>query len=282
VKDYLSLTCEEVSKFNREKTVFVSVVSPIETHGRHLPLGTDVFIARRVMEETCQILEKDHEVVKLFEIPLGSDAQPVFGSIWLSYGTFKRLIFEVGTHLAKMNFKHWIIFDNHGGPRHQLALAEASRKLKEKHGFNLVVPFLHIFQDMLNDSKEIGIPPGMNGDAKDLHAGTNETSLMLHTNPDLVRTKDLPRYFPSRETFLGKLLRFLKAESLAVTIDWISDQQNPYYLGDPSLADPERGRKMIEYHVKKSIELFEEAKRGMYQPPKLFNPAVRLLLKLAR
>ncbi|MBC7116962.1 MAG: creatininase family protein [Pseudothermotoga sp.] len=160
------------------------------------------------MEETCQILEKEHEVVKLFEIPLGSDTQPVFGSIWLSYGGFKRLVLEVGTHLSRMNFKYWIIFDNHGGPRHQFALAEASKKLKEKHDFNLIVPFLHIFQDMLNDSEAIKIPAGMNGDVKNLHAGTNETSLMLCVDPQLVRTKDLPRYFPKRETTLTSLSQF--------------------------------------------------------------------------
>lgn len=282
MKDYLPLTCEEVSKLDREKTIFVSVVSPIETHGTHLPLGTDVFIARSVMERTCQLLEKDHEVVKLFELPLGSDAQPVFGSIWLSYRTFRELIYEVGSHLAKMNFKYWIIFDNHGGPRHQLALAEASTKLKRKYGFNLVAPFLHIFQDMLNDREEIGIPAGMNGDANDLHAGTNETSLMLSTYPHLVRTKNLPRYFPERRTFLGNVLRSLKAHSLAVTIDWIADPNNPYYLGDPSLADPQRGEKMIQYHAKRSIDLFETAKRGTYEPPRLFSPIVKLLLKLAK
>lgn len=282
MKDYLALTCEEVQKLDREKTVLVSVISPIETHGKHLPFGTDVFIAQRVMGETCKYLEKDHEVVKLFEIPLGSDAQPVFGSIWLKYRTFKNLVLEVGYSLAKMGFKYWIVFDNHGGPRHQLALAEVSTKLKKKFGFNLIVPFLHIFQEMLNDSPEIGIPAGMNGDVRDLHAGTNETSLMMYVRPEMVRTKNLPRYFPTKRTVLGNLLRFLKTESLAVTVDWINDSENPYYLGDPSLSDAERGRKMVEYHVKRTLELFEVAKRGNYTPPKLFNRTVKLLLKLVQ
>lgn len=282
MKDYLTLTCEEVLKLDRERTVFISVISPIETHGKHLPLGTDVFIAHKVMEETCREIEKYHEVVKLFELPLGSDAQPVFGSIQLSYRTFKRVVLEVGKQLAKMGFKYWIVFDNHGGPRHQLALAETSIELKKKFGFNLVVPFLHIFQEMLSDSPDIGIPAGMNGDASDLHAGTNETSLMLYVRTEMVKTMNLPRYFPKKRTALGNLLRLLKAESLAITIDWISDPSNPYYLGDPSLADPERGKRMIEYHVKRSIELFETAKRGNYSPPKLFNPIVRLLLRLVQ
>lgn len=241
-----------------------------------------MFIARKVMEETCREIEKYHEVVKLFELPLGSDAQPVFGSICLSYRTFRKVVSEIGTQLAKMGFKYWIVFDNHGGPRHQLALAETSMKLKKEFGFNLVVPFLNIFQEMLSDSPDIGIPAGMNGDVNDLHAGTNETSLMLYTKPEMVKTTNLPRYFPKKRTALGNFLRLLKTESLTVTIDWISDPSNPYYLGDPSLADPERGKKMIEYHVKRSIELFEAAKRGDYTPPKLFNPIVRLLLKLIR
>lgn len=267
MKDYLTLTCEEVLKLDRERTVFISVISPIETHGKHLPLGTDVFIAHKVMEETCREIEKYHEVVKLFELPLGSDAQPVFGSIQLSYRTFKRVVLEVGTQLAKMGFKYWIVFDNHGGPRHQLALAETSIELKKKFGFNLVVPFLHIFQEMLSDSPDIGIPAGMNGDASDLHAGTNETSLMLYVRTEMVKTMNLPRYFPKKRTDLGNLLRLLKAESLAITIDWISDPSNPYYLGDPSLADPERGKRMIEYHVKGRSNCSRRRNEEIILPP---------------
>lgn len=175
--EYLILSAEDITKFEPDKTVIVSVLSPIETHGRHLPVGTDIFIARKVLEKTCQILSEKFKVLRLPDMCLGSDAQPVFGSISLRYQTLKNMIIDMGKSLAKMGFKYWIIFDNHGGPRHQLALADAATYLKKKHQFSVIVPFLHIFQEMLKDSQEIGIPSGMNGDVNDLHAGTNETSL---------------------------------------------------------------------------------------------------------
>ncbi len=276
--EYLILSADDISKFEPDKTIIVSVLSPIETHGKHLPVGTDIFIARRVLEQTCRILSERFKILRLPDLCIGSDAQPVFGSISLGYGTLKNMIIEIGKSLAKMGFEYWIIFDNHGGPRHQLALVDAIKSLR-KYGLTLVVPFLHIFQEMLKDSQQIEIPAGMNGDIRDLHAGTNETSLMLHAYPEMVRSHNFERYFPTRETRLGRFIRFLRSEELAVIVDWINDQKNPHYLGDPSKADAQQGKKMIEYHVKRSVELFEEALKSNYKPPKLYNPIIRLLLR---
>lgn len=277
--EYLILWTEDIAKFEPEKTVVVSVLSPIETHGKHLPVGTDVFIAREVLQRTCQILSERFKIIRLPDMCLGCDAQPVPGSISLKYKTLKNMIIEIGENLARMGFKYWIIFDNHGGPRHQLALADAVNYLKKKHNFSLIVPFLHIFQEMLQDSEQIGIPAGMNGDLNDLHAGTNETSIMLHVHPEMVKNYNLPKYFPLNKSHLGNFLRFLGSKELATTVDWIKDPKNPYYLGDPSKADSERGKKMIDYHVKRSVELFQDALDCRYRPPKLFNMIVRWLLR---
>lgn len=277
--EYLILSADDISKFEPDKTVIVSVLSPIETHGKHLPVGTDIFIARRVLEQTCRILAERFKILRLPDICLGSDAQPVFGSISLGYGTLKNMIIDIGKSLANMGFKYWIIFDNHGGPRHQLALVDAIKSLR-KQGLTLVVPFLHIFQEMLKDSQQIEIPAGMNGDITDLHAGTNETSLMLHAYPEMVRSHNFERFFPTRKSRLGRFIRFLRSEELAVIVDWINDPKNPHYVGDPSKADAQQGKKMIEYHVKRSVELFEEALNLNYKPPRLYNPLIRLLLRI--
>ncbi|MFN3282676.1 MAG: creatininase family protein [Pseudothermotoga sp.] len=277
--EYLILSADDISKFEPDKTVIVSVLSPMETHGKHLPVGTDIFIARRVLEQTCRILAERFKILRLPDICLGSDAQPVFGSISLGYGTLKNMVIDIGKSLAKMGFKYWIIFDNHGGPRHQLALVDAIKSLR-KHRLTLVVPFLHIFQEMLKDSKQIEIPAAMNGDIRDLHAGTNETSLMLHAYPEMVRSHNFERYFPTRKSRLGRFIRFLRSEEIAVIVDWINDPKNPHYVGDPSKADAQQGKKMIEYHVKRSVELFEEALNLNYEPPKLYNPLIRLLLRI--
>ncbi|MEJ5229368.1 MAG: creatininase family protein [Pseudothermotoga sp.] len=278
--EYLILSSQDISKFEPDKTVVVSVLSPIETHGSHLPVGTDVFIAREVLQRTCEILSEQFKILRLPDLCLGSDAQPVFGSISLKYKTLKNIVIDIGKSLATMGFKYWMIFDNHGGPRHQLALADAIVYLKKKHQFTVIVPFLHIFQQMLEDSEEIGIPAGMNGDINDLHAGTNETSLMLYAHPEMVKNYNLPRYIPSTQSRLGKFLRFLGSRELAITVDWVSDPKNPYYLGDPSKADAQRGKKMIDFHVKKSVELFQKALNSRYSPPKLYNSIVRLLLRI--
>ncbi len=278
--EYLILSAQDIAKFDVGKTIVVSVLSPIETHGSHLPVGTDIFVAREVLQKTCEILSAQFRILRLPDLCLGADAQPVFGSISLKYRTLKELIIDIGKSLATMGFRYWMIFDNHGGPRHQLALADASVHLKKKYQFTLIVPFLHIFREMLEDSEEIGIPAGMNGDITDLHAGANETSLMLYTHPEMVKNYNLPRYIPSTQSHLGKFLRFLGSKELAITVDWVKDPKNPYYLGDPSKADAQRGKKMIDFHVKRSVELFQQALNSRYSPPKLYNAIIRMLLRI--
>ena len=52
VLEYVDLTLEELKSLaeKAEKTVFTMAVSPIEVHGPHLPLGTDILIATAVRD----------------------------------------------------------------------------------------------------------------------------------------------------------------------------------------------------------------------------------------
>lgn len=56
VLEYVELCLPEILELDREKTVFLISVSPIEVHGPHLPVGTDVFIAEELMGLTLKLL----------------------------------------------------------------------------------------------------------------------------------------------------------------------------------------------------------------------------------
>jgi creatinine amidohydrolase len=75
-----------------------------------------------------------------------------------------------------------------------------------------------------------------------VHGGTDETSLMLHLAPHLVRMDLAERRIPEKLA-LNKHVRF----GGRVAFGWLSDDFGPDgYVGDPTVATPERGAVLFE------------------------------------
>jgi creatinine amidohydrolase len=278
--EYLELTRDEIAALDREKTVFLSAVAPVEVHGGHLPAGTDLFVADAMLRRTVNALE-GWTPVRLPDILLGAQAIPAFGSFRVRGRLLEAALLSWGENLSALGFKYWMAFDNHGGATHQLAEASAARRLKRK-GFSLIVPFVWIFRDMVDGTTGIGLPPGYDGGAEDAHAGTNETSLMLALSPGRVRPrwKELPRWQPSKPTFMGNFGRALGQPLLGMAMDWFAAPDNPHYVGCPAEASAEAGERMAAYHLEKGLELLDAAKRGRYVPPRPYPHLVAAIVKL--
>lgn len=278
--NYLDLTRDDIASLPRESTLLVSLVSPIEVHGGHLPVGTDLYVAEGIMRRTMEKLQ-DWTIVRLPDLLLGAQAIPAPGSIKIKGRMLRDAIISMGKGFAELGFQYWMIFDNHGGATHQIAESEAAIRLK-KSGLNLMTPFIEIFQGMCKGDPEIALPLGKDGGADDAHGGTNETSLMLVLAPEKVRPgwEKLPRWKPSVKTPMGNLGRALKQPLLGMAMDWFAAKDNPHYVGCPGEASAEAGEAMIAYHVKKSLEQLQSAKEGKYVPEKPFTPVVRALTKL--
>lgn len=278
--EYLELTRDEIAALDRENTVFLSAVAPVEVHGGHLPIGTDLFVADAILRRTADRLE-GWTIVRLPDIPLGAQAIPAPGSFRVRGRLLGAAMLSWGESLSAMGFKHWVAFDNHGGATHQLAEASAARRLKRR-GFNLIVPFVSVFRDMVKGTTGLGLPQGRDGGAEDAHAGTNETSLMLALSSDRVRPrwKELPRWKPSKRTFMGSFGRLLGQPLLGMAMDWFAAPDNPHYVGCPAEASEEAGEQMAAYHVKKGLELLEAARRGRYVPPRPYPRFVAMIVRL--
>ncbi len=78
VLEYVKMRLPELSALDRESTVFIISVSPIEVHGPpHLPVGTDVFIAEELAARYIRELFARHPELTFVTLPslyLGSDA----------------------------------------------------------------------------------------------------------------------------------------------------------------------------------------------------------------
>lgn len=284
VLEYVNLTKRQIDELDRERTLFLMSVSPIEIHGPHLPVGTDVFIAEELLKRYSAAIADRHPELRLIKLPplfLGSDALPVKGSLSITPRALERVLVDFARGLSDCGFRYLLLADNHGGPRHQMACEAAARKAYRKFGFYLINPFLSVFRYMVQHEPEFmtatGLPPGRCGDDADSHAGTNETSLMLATYPEKV-DRDYASLTASRlrPSTAGKAVRaaagLIKAlgakvlandlEHLANTLDWIGDPDMKPYMGDPSQAGAVAGEAMLNARVAVAMELLEKALRG--------------------
>lgn len=283
--EYVELTQTEISQLDTAQTVFLMSVSPIEVHGYHLPVGTDVFIAEELLGRYAKVLREKHPDLSLVKLPplyVGSDALPSLGSLSVRATALEKILIDYGKGLAKQGFRYLFIADNHGGPRHQLAIAKASAVLWKKHRFYLIDPFNLVFRRMVQHDEELfertGLGPSNCGDDPDSHAGTNETSLMLASCPQKVRENysELDPSLPAEHTGGAKLVLALARslmkvgakqagrdlEHLANTLAWVSSNPMKPYMGDPKLASAKNGEAMLNYRLEEAIKLFDRALQG--------------------
>ncbi len=285
---YAELTQPQLLALDGEHTLAVMALSPLETHGPHLPLGTDVFLAEAVRDraiEKMQAERPDLDYLVFPSVALGGDPIPAPGSIKIDSRAIHLLLVSTAASLAGMDFKWMLVTDNHGGARHQAAIEKAVRKAWKKHHFAIICPFLNFYRRMVEHDPDLleatGTAPGSCGDIDDSHAGTNETSLMLAAAPDKVADnwKDVPKVTIDRESriyrrlsLLGTMLSLFGVNLLGrdlgymgAGLAWQSADPMPPYMGAPGEANPERGRRMLEAHADEAVAQVRRALDG--EPP---------------
>ncbi len=295
VMEYVEMSLPELRALNPGKTVFIISVSPIEVHGPHLPVGTDVFIADDLAERYMAELHKRRPELVFVRLPslyVGSDALPVAGSLSVLAVHLEGVLKAYGKGLAKQGFRYLFVADNHGGPRHQMAAEAAARALWRKHRFYLIDPFGADFRYMVQHDagfmSRTGLGPGACGDDPDSHAGTNETSLMLACSPQRVREdyrnvkSSLPPARRGAAKFVGGLATVVRLlggrtlgrdlDHLANTLAWVGDPEMVPYMGDPSKATREAGEAMLAARVEAAMGLFERALAGGAEPESMREP----------
>jgi len=280
------LSSPEIDSLDREKTLFVMALSPLEVHGPHLPLGTDVWLAEEVRDRALEKIGERHPELDFVLLPsyyMGSNTIP--GSVEVDSRAINLVLRANATFLADRGFRYLLLTDNHGGPRHQIATAKAVQRLYAKRDFNIIAPFLSFYRRMIELEPELlsrlGAGAGACGDAQDNHAGLNETSLMLKAYPEKVRPqwKELarvsinPRRWPN--LILGTLGRGLRALGLeemgkdvshvGLMLSWVTEKDPSNYIGEPCAATPEAGDRMLDAFSDEAADAVDAALSG--KPP---------------
>jgi creatinine amidohydrolase/Fe(II)-dependent formamide hydrolase-like protein len=211
---------------------------------------------------------------------MGSDTIP--GSVDVDSRALNYLLRATADFLSTRGFRYLLVTDNHGGPRHQIAIAKAVQKTYKRRGFHIIAPFLPFFRRMVELDPELtsrlGAGKGAVGDDQDSHAGLNETSLMLSVEPacvdptwkDLPRTAINPHRWPN--ILLGLVARGLRAVGLeemagdaahlGLMLSWVTQNDPPNYIGEPRAASPEAGDRMLDEFSDEAVTRVEAAFEG--------------------
>ncbi len=168
----------EFSSYRERLHTVLIPVGSVEAHGRHLPLGTDVFAPLEICRRVEKIL-KDRGIEVLVAPPIWyghSFSLNVYpGTINVSAPAFGDYVHEVMREFVEEGLRRIVIINGHGG--NVYPLVEAGEKLVEKAD-DVEVWLINWWMDFRDEILKVCESQG--------HAGEDETSVMLAVRPELV------------------------------------------------------------------------------------------------
>lgn len=216
-------------------TVIVPIGST-EQHGLHLPLAVDAFQARDLAEEIAVAAD----VLAAPLIPYG-DANHHLGfpgTISLSTETVVSVLIDVYASLASHGFENIVTVNGHriaNLPAIEAAMQQ-SKKRQPDVSFAAIDPLrlgISVHQRLRDGNPEDG-----------MHGGEFETSFMLARYPELVAEEEFVKESPEAGPYQTFNLLGNDDRVLTPSTAHSPDDGDPGHVGDPTLANAEKGEEL--------------------------------------
>jgi creatinine amidohydrolase len=216
----------------------VLAVGSTESHGEHLPHGTDTLVASHLAEAVAERVEG---LLVLPALPYGMSAHysmfPV--AVTLSTETLMRVLREVYASLLTHGIKKLLIVNGHDG--NTPAIEASTREFRTEHP-EMRIAVLEAWWVAAGELVPEGTFEVWDGLG---HGGEGETSMMLAVAPELVEMERAEGVVPDLPVH--------------VQVKWRFDELTPYAVtGDPTKATPEKGRLMRDALVDLLVDFIGE------------------------
>ncbi len=213
--------CSTIEDFNNIEVAILPVGS-LEQHGPHLPVGTDGIIAKAISERLADRFKHS------FLMPLlpfsSSYEHSRFGAVSLRVTTIYSLITDILESLSTLRISKLVIVTGHMGNH---LLRNVAQELNQNTPRVLLVPSRHHLDSAFQKANLSSTP------SLDMHAGEEETSIIMHLYPEAVRIdKIVDIDCPHRP-----LLEVLGMNAYTKT----------GAIGFPSKATAEKGEKLLSF-----------------------------------
>jgi len=266
------MSMSALDALDRERTLAVLTVSPLEEHGPHLPLGVDAFTARHFAREIADRLvaaRPGWSAVLAPTLYLGSFALDGVGTVQVRPRVVRDALVDYGASLARAGFRYVLVANGHAGPTHLAALDEASAIVGRRTGVMMASLSGHVFSKFRSgqflDRVETALGRALTADerrafADDAHGGWWETSMMLMLRPELVDEgfRDLP---PATYSLPRRLVP-----------NYPLRDGGQGYVGHPAMGDPAFAKATTDVLAAEAMDLVNRLIDGTARPAQHRSP----------
>ncbi|WP_257985779.1 creatininase family protein [Bacillus sp. M6-12] len=231
---------KEVESLDRNNTAFLLPIGPVEQHGIHAPLGTDIFIAEHVMGKCAEYLSQNNYDVVI--CPAVSYINALFslpypGSISIRKKIVEEYLFDIMSSIAVEGFNNIILISQHLDPPWVRTAERVCTRINDEYGTRSIHGFERIVMDMVVLGKKLGSLEELDLDG-DTHAGVYETAPMLYIHEDLIEQD----YLTSLPTMKIPFEDMKKVNSFKDLGEGLG------YTGNLSQVTKQVGKEIIDYY----------------------------------
>jgi creatinine amidohydrolase len=228
-------------------TVAVLPVAAIEQHGPHLPVSVDAVIGDGVIAAALRHLPEEAPVLVLPTQAVANSVEHLRfpGTLTTSPETLLALVADIGASVARAGVRRLVLCNSHGGNAPVLEIA--ARRIRIQSGILAVTTAW----------ARLGRPEALRDPAEatwGLHAGRDETSLMLALAPDRVRMQHAA-------SFASDWQRVAAAQpalhpQAGASLSWQAQDLNPAgAVGDAATATAELGQALLGHAARRLAAL---------------------------
>jgi creatinine amidohydrolase len=255
-RNWTELRAPEFAGLSPE-TIALLPVGSAEQHGPHLPLNTDFVVADSLARDVVAGYGEELNLLLLPSMAVSKSNEHAWspGTLWLSAATLLTMLDEIARCVATTPVRKLVFLNGHGG--NSALLQVASRDVLLAHGRRTfdIHPSVPPDRGATSPAAELGLG---------IHAGIEETSVMLHLRPDLVRLELSQRSVPEHLADF-KNVRF----GGSVSFGWLSNEfGTDGTLGDPTGATAEHGKRKYEAMLATAARSLAEIARFDPHPPR--------------
>lgn len=233
-----SATATELAAVDHGRAVVLLPGGILEEHGPYLPVYADGYLNERLTDTLAVLLSArtGRPVIVFPPMPLGNSGANDIGGRFSYSGTFavrfetlRAVFMDWADELGQQGFRWIFVIHLHGAPNHSRALDQAGDYFRDSYGGRMVhLAGLQSVFATLDGTKSVGERAI---DGLPIHAGMDETSLLLYLRPDLVRPGFARARDQSDSTMDGLIAR-------------ARDGKWPGYFGAPRLATAAHGQRI--------------------------------------